>query len=173
MILCDVKRDLGPLWGACSKYRVFSAIISYFLIGMIYYAMMRTILAMTFGRRLSQLLSKRGISNYRLAKDLGINESSIRAWRKNVNQPRSDTIKRLASYLNISPAWLLFGDEEHAPTLHDDVMRIAVKIEEYAAKNPGELDRIEGLIEVITGESFRRDSSVQKGKKKKRRQSAA
>lgn len=80
---------------------------------------------------------------------------------------------KLAAYFKVHPAWLQFGSEEHEPTLHDDVMRIAEKIEDYVASHPGELERIEGMVEVLTGETFRKDTAVQKKGKKKRRPSAA
>lgn len=68
-----------------------------------------------FGERLSGLLKEKGISNYRLAKDLGINESAVRHWKKDASEPRGDTLLRMAEYLGVTPAWLRFGEPGPAP----------------------------------------------------------
>jgi transcriptional regulator with XRE-family HTH domain len=128
----------------------------------------------TFRRRLKDIKEKEGITIYRLAKNIGVNEATVRGWLTGRTEPRGKNLTKLAAHFKVHPAWLQFGTKEHAPTLHDDIMELAVKLEDYVAGNPGELERIKGMVDVMTGETFRsKDTAVQKKGKKKRRQSAA
>ena len=64
---------------------------------------------MSFAERLKKLLKERDISNYRLAKDLVIQESAIRFWLAGTNQPKGKNLMKLAEYFNVSPEWLQTG----------------------------------------------------------------
>lgn len=123
---------------------------------------------MTFGQRISDLLKEKRVSNYRLAKDLGIAESAVRKWRKDETTPRSKTLQKIADYFSISPVWLLYGDEAHAPTLGDWAMSIARRLEKYVEKHPGEKERIEAVVDALVEEKrFRKAPPVQRKRKGK------
>lgn len=68
---------------------------------------------MALMERLNDTMRGRKLTNYRLAKDLGLSEGTIRGWRKGTSEPRGKTLLRLAEYLNVSPAWLKYGEAEH------------------------------------------------------------
>ena len=44
-------------------------------------------------------------------KDCKITDAAVSQWRKNKNKPAMTTITRIAEYLNVSPEYLLIGEE--------------------------------------------------------------
>lgn len=131
---------------------------------------------MNFIERLIKLREEKKITNYRLSKDLGMKESSIRNWFKGRSIPRQKHMIALAEYFKVSPAWLQYGDKKHSTTINDDALRIANKIEEYAKKDPSFLKRAETMIDIL-GDSGaeaedREGHSFQEKKIKKRRPAA-
>ncbi len=84
-----------------------------------------------FMERLKKLMQDRKVSGYRLAKDLNISNSTLRNWLSGrAGTPRDSTMEKLANYFNVNRAWLKYGDEQHAPTIHDEAMRLAKQIEQ-------------------------------------------
>lgn len=61
---------------------------------------------MAFINRLSEILEKKGISQYKLCKDLEIGQSTISSWKKG-KMPTVEKIIAIVRYLEISADWLL------------------------------------------------------------------
>lgn len=61
---------------------------------------------MSFSERLNQLLRERGISAYRLAKDIGVSGQTVSNW-KNGSIPSADQVITVADYFNVSTDYLL------------------------------------------------------------------
>lgn len=66
---------------------------------------------MTFGERLSNLLSARKITQTELAKSIDIRLASISEWKKGTILPAVDTVIKIANFLDISTDYLLRGEE--------------------------------------------------------------
>lgn len=60
--------------------------------------------------RILVALKKKGMSPYRLAKELGITPQSVYEWTKEGKPPDRKRMKDLANVLDVSPAWLEFGE---------------------------------------------------------------
>ncbi len=72
-----------------------------------------------FARRLSYALQKRNLSQTDVADTLKINKGALSSYLSGRYEPRSNTIVRLADYLQVSPAWLAGFDvdmNEHVPS---------------------------------------------------------
>ena len=67
---------------------------------------------MEFAERLNELLEEKDITAYRLAKDTGISNGIISAWRHSEKLPAADNLKKLADYFAVSTDYLL-GRTEH------------------------------------------------------------
>lgn len=65
---------------------------------------------MNFVERFKYIIGKRGVTVYRVAKDLGISEPAVRGWKNGRALPGSSNALALAQYLGVSPAWLLHGE---------------------------------------------------------------
>lgn len=82
--------------------------------------------------RLKEAMEKQHVTGYRLSKDTGVNNATIRNWLAGrANNPRPAHITKVANYLHVHPAWLLYGDAQYAPTLKNDAIVIANEIAQY------------------------------------------
>lgn len=61
--------------------------------------------------RLDILLKERGITPYKLAKDIGMSQSSLSEWKRGNSIPKYEKLVKIANYFNI-PVTYLTGKEE-------------------------------------------------------------
>lgn len=64
-----------------------------------------------FGNRLSELRKKKGISQYKLADELGFSRGQIANYEQGSREPDYSTLLKIAEYFNVSTDYLL-GKEE-------------------------------------------------------------
>ena len=76
-----------------------------------------------FSSRLFARRNRLGLSQSALAKAAGVSEGSVSAWERGLNAPQGRLLEKLASTLNVSPAWLMGGSHSdelaRAPELND------------------------------------------------------
>ena len=72
--------------------------------------------AKEFSNNLRRLMLNNGVSGAKMARDLQLNKASISQWMNGKNFPSPDTLKRIASYLNVSINEL-YGEEEVKETI--------------------------------------------------------
>ena len=107
---------------------------------------------MSLGERLNKLIKEKGITKYKLAIDLDVPHPSVRSWiNYNIN-PREPTLEKLAKYFEVHPAWLRYGDEEYAPELKDESLRIANEMKQFVKEYPECLPYLEEVIEAFMNE---------------------
>lgn len=106
----------------------------------------------TFAERLNALMEKRGITNYRVAKDIGVTEGTLRAWRQRRSEPKSKNLDKLAAYLNVHPAQLKFGDKERAPVLRKEILEISTQIDDYLRHHPKAIGKIKKMVNLFIHE---------------------
>lgn len=70
---------------------------------------------MTLGQRIRQRRKDIGLSQSKLSKAAGVSDSSISLWESDTTAPRGENLHKLATVLQCSPTWILFGDEDKAP----------------------------------------------------------
>jgi len=58
------------------------------------------VIILSFSSRLSQLMDERAITNYRLAKAVGVHATTVKNWRAGT-VPRLEHIKAVADYFNM------------------------------------------------------------------------
>jgi len=61
----------------------------------------------TFGAQLRSVRQERGLRQWELASDMGVNPRHISQWENGHTDPRLSTIRRLAAALKVSAAELL------------------------------------------------------------------
>ncbi|KNC94007.1 transcriptional regulator [Trabulsiella odontotermitis] len=62
-----------------------------------------------------------GLTQRGLAKLVGLSSVSILKWENGQNEPSGKNLFALSGALKCSPTWLLFGDEDKAPTPADQL----------------------------------------------------
>lgn len=65
-----------------------------------------------FAERLLELRSERGISQAKLAKELGVSFSVVCYWETDRSEPTAVNIVKIADYFNVSADYLLGRTEE-------------------------------------------------------------
>jgi len=70
----------------------------------------------TIGQRIFMRRKEIGINQRDLGKSVGVSHSTISMWESDTTAPKGKNLHALAHTLQCSPTWLLFGDEEKAPT---------------------------------------------------------
>lgn len=67
---------------------------------------------MGFSKNLCNLMQKREVSSYKLAKDIGVHVSTVSNWRKG-KRPQIEHVKRVADYFDVSIDELLSADSDN------------------------------------------------------------
>lgn len=58
-----------------------------------------------------QILQERGITPYKVSKETGVSQSTLSDWKKGRSTPKSDNMKKIADYLDVSVDYLMTGNE--------------------------------------------------------------
>ena len=69
----------------------------------------------TLGQRIKQRRKQIGLSQSDLSKAAGVSDSSVSLWESDNTAPRGANLHKLATALQCSPTWILFGDEDQTP----------------------------------------------------------
>lgn len=67
---------------------------------------------MTFYERLKLVLDDKGVSAYKVSKDIGIDRATIGKWKSTGSSPNVETLKKLCEYLKVSSSYLIGEDEK-------------------------------------------------------------
>jgi transcriptional regulator with XRE-family HTH domain len=65
--------------------------------------------------RLEKLLKERGITPYRLAKDLGMSQSSLSEWKRGNSIPKYERLVKIAGYFGVPVGYLTGREEDDTP----------------------------------------------------------
>jgi transcriptional regulator with XRE-family HTH domain len=95
----------------------------------------------TLATRLKQLRLEKGLTLEQVAKDLNTTKVTISRYENSVREPKSDTLRQLAHYFDVSIDYLL-GDSDERKIITDDEKEIQVILEETRKK----LENNEGLM---------------------------
>ena len=107
---------------------------------------------MNLGERIHKLIKEKGISKYRLAKDLDVPPSTVRSWiNYNIN-PREQNIKKLEKYFGVHPAWLRYGAQETSLASKDESLKTADKIKQFADAYPESVPYLDDVLDLFMTE---------------------
>lgn len=103
---------------------------------------------MEFSQILKEVMDDKSITMYRLAKELGIHQTTIRNWLDGKGEPRISEIYRLANALGVDPFSLLSWDQATA-TLEERINareRIDSALEKL---NEAGMEKAADMVELI------------------------
>jgi transcriptional regulator with XRE-family HTH domain len=72
--------------------------------------------------RLDSLLKQHGITPYRLAKDIGMSQSSLSEWKRGNSIPKYDKLVKIAQYFNVPVSYLTGAETELPGDTADDAL---------------------------------------------------
>ncbi len=78
---------------------------------------------MTLNERIVNLCEKKGISQSKLEKDLGIAKGSVTKWK--TQEPRHSTIEKVADYFGVSVEYIMTGEESSGYYLNEETAKMA------------------------------------------------
>jgi transcriptional regulator with XRE-family HTH domain len=78
-----------------------------------------------FGDRLRTARKAKALGQVELAAKIGVSGGSVGNWEVGPSQPRPEALRKLAAILEVTPAWLIYGDPppEQKPPGENDPMR--------------------------------------------------
>jgi len=79
-----------------------------------------------FADRLRNARKAKALGQTELADKLGVSGGSVGNWEIGTSQPRAETLGKLAAILEVTPAWLLYGEGplvKEVATLREEIVR--------------------------------------------------
>ena len=108
---------------------------------------------MNFSQRLTALLEERGWTQYRLAKNMDISQSTVSHWLNGEGMPQKHTLKRLAETLDVevsyftAPDVIMMLDKKTVPVTEDGLQRLdddeRVLLEHYRTMTEDDRERMQ------------------------------
>lgn len=92
-----------------------------------------------------QLLSKYGVTAYKVAKETGITTATLSNWKRGKYTPKQDKLQKIADYFGVSLEYLMTGKED----------AVKEKAPELTARNERDIKKdLNNIMEKLTsGES--------------------
>lgn len=66
---------------------------------------------MALAENISRIQAERGVTDYRIAKDIGVTQTSVKNWKSGI-MPHPKHLRRLAAYFSVTAEELLEGEPE-------------------------------------------------------------
>ncbi len=112
---------------------------------------------MELSERLKELRTKRGLSQYDLAKKLGVSKSTISMIEVGSRQPSIEMMEMLCDYFNVSMDYLRGKDDVSLYLITPELADVASKLSEDA-------ELYELVSKVVNGTPEQRDKLLQMAK---------
>ena len=112
---------------------------------------------MELSERLRELRMKRGLSQYELAKKLGVSKSTISMIEVGSRQPSIELMEMLCDYFNVSMDFLRGKDDV-------SLYLITPELADVASKLSADAELYELVSKVVNGSSDKRDKLLQMAK---------
>lgn len=110
-----------------------------------------------FSKRLKDLRTKKGLKQKEVAEALGFTTATYNRYEKGVSTPKANNIIALANFFEVSPDFLLYGDESGMSQVDNDII-LLYPTAENIKKYPEYFDYLKDSIIKILNESSPRYS---------------
>lgn len=104
-----------------------------------------------FPEMLKQLMVEKNISNYRLAKDINVSNSTIANWLNGVTAPNNEKLRKLSDYFGVSVDYLLGKtDKKEKPDVNIELSEQEKHlIEIIRTLSPKDVNRLEAIAQDL------------------------
>lgn len=76
----------------------------------------------------AKLRDSNGLSDYKVAQDLGISRAMFTEWKKGKYSPKTDKLQKLADYFGVTVEYLMTGEMSEGYYLNQETANIAQQI---------------------------------------------
>lgn len=111
---------------------------------------------MQFAKRLAELMSRKGVTNYRLSKEIGCSPTTVSSWLSGA-LPNSNKLQAIAGYFGVSTDYLMGADDTDSQERYEQ-QEVADMLDEIR-KNP-ELRTMFSITRNATPEQLRQYINV-------------
>lgn len=110
--------------------------------------------------RYQELLNEKGVTNYKVAKETGISQSTLSDWKNNRSTPKNDKLQLIADYFNVSLDYLVCNTDIRNFNTSPDL--INSKIDSFTNKDHRDISQIMNnvLKELDSSEALMFDGEV-------------
>lgn len=112
---------------------------------------------MQFHEKLKMLMQRKGITNYRLAKDIGCSATTVGYWLQEKSAPTAEYIQAIAGYFGVSTDYLMGADDTDSQERYEQ-QEVADMLDEIR-KNP-EMRTMFSITRNATPEQLRQYINV-------------
>lgn len=111
----------------------------------------------TLGERLKLARENARFTQIQVAKKLEVSNGAISGYERNYRDPDTDTLKRLAELYDVSPNWLITGEENNKESdsslpesKYDFIIKEAeARYDVNLRDDPVVLDAVRNMVEII------------------------
>ena len=77
-----------------------------------------------------QLLQKKGVSSYKVAKEAGVTQTALSNWKSGRSTPTAKTLQKIADYFGVTIDYLMTGDDssEQGLTARDNPVKTVLPV---------------------------------------------
>lgn len=101
----------------------------------------------TLGQRLIFSRERAGLSTAQTARRLGVRTRTLSRWERDEVEPRPNRLLTLSQLLNVSPTWLLEGNDKLKPTIKEPGLE-DIQAQLKSAKDA--LSELSDIVEDLT-----------------------
>lgn len=76
----------------------------------------------------AKLRDERGLTDYKVAKDLGFSRTALSGWKNGKYTPKADKIQKLADYFDVTPEYLMTGEVKEGYYINQETAEMAQQI---------------------------------------------
>ena len=80
-----------------------------------------------------KLLKEKGLTAYRISKETGVTQSTLSDWKRGRSTPKTENMKKIADFLNVSVDYLMTGKEPNTST--EPAVKLTARDERDIAKD--------------------------------------
>lgn len=95
-----------------------------------------------FTDRIDLKLKEKLLKRMAMCDAVGINSTSVAAWKKRGTLPAVDVALKIAKFLDVDIWWLVFGESQEAPELTAEQKRLLASWEELSESDREEIEML-------------------------------
>jgi transcriptional regulator with XRE-family HTH domain len=115
---------------------------------------------MSIGNKIKQLRQERGWSQAQLARQLKVHQKQISGYERNLHEPKTDVVAKIARLFNISMDYLVLDERDDLPAVRIGDRELLRRLEEIDRLPECDKGTIKEIIDAFILKNASSDKSV-------------